>query len=184
MLAKAETQIDLRHYVLRTEPGAEFKAERHLKYAGFKPWVPSETLIQVRRTRTYWGEQGRKHEVTRPIFRGYVFIPLNAAWSFGPLYSTPGLCSSPFLLICGNPAVVPPHEVERLQALEIGRKGSPVQRLPYKVGDNIQIMEGPFRGFTAEIAKLDDDARIELLMFILGAKTKMHLSVEQIAPLN
>lgn len=184
MLAKTESTIDLRHYVLRTEPSGEFKAQRYLKATGFNPWVPSETITQVRRVRTYWGEVGRKHEVTRPIFRGYVFVPMNAAWSFGPLYTTPGLCSSPFLLICGQPAVVPSHEVSRLQNTEQGLKDAPLQGLPYKIGDTVQIAEGAFRGFTAEITKLDDEARIELLMYILGAKTKMHLGIEQISALN
>jgi transcriptional antiterminator NusG len=183
MLAKTETTVDLRHHVLVTEPGAEFKAQRHLKASGFDPWVPTEKIVQVRRVRTHWGEIGRKHNVIRPIFRGYVFVPLNMMWSFGPLYSTPGLRQSPFLLICGKPAIVPHHEVARLKSVEIDLKNAPVQGLPYVIGETVRITQGAFTGFTAEINRLDDRGRIELLMQILGAETKLHLAVEQIEKL-
>lgn len=179
----APSAIDLRHHVLVTEPGAEFKAERHLKARGFDPWVPSETVTQVRRVRTYWGDVGKKHSVTRPIFRGYVFVPLNTMWSFGPLYATPGLRASPFLLICGQPAIVPHREVERLKNVEQGLKDSPVQGLPYVIGETVRIAEGPFAGFTSKISNLDDRGRIELLMHILGADTKLRLQVEQVEKL-
>src|SRR5581483_8039009 len=146
MLAKTETDADLRKYVLVTEPGAEFKAQRHLKARGFDAWVPSERVTQVRRVRTIFGEIGRKIEIVRPIFRGYIFVPLNMAWSFGALYSTPGLRQSPFLLICGQPAVVPECEVARLQQVETDLKHAPLQGLPYRIGERVRITEGAFTG--------------------------------------
>jgi transcription antitermination factor NusG len=182
MLAKVETEIDLRHHVLVTEPGAEFRAERHLKAQGFEPWVPSETVTAYRTVRNYMGTTRRPHQVTRPIFRGYIMLPLNQAWSFGPFYGIPGLRATPFLIICGKPAVVPEREIARLQEAEQKLKGAPIEGLPYQVGDQVRILQGAFTGFAAEIAKLDDASRIELLMDLLGARTKIHLAAHQFEP--
>lgn len=181
MLAKSsDCSIDLRHYVLLTEPGAEFKAERHLKAQGFEPYVPQEVVIKYRTVQSrFGGRHQKKVETAKPIFRGYIFLPLNMAWSFGPIYSTPGLRQTPFLLICGKPAVVPTAEMERVYGREEKLKDAPIQGLPYKVGDQVRILAGPFAHFNAEIAKLDDEGRIELLMDILGGRTKTHVTAGQ-----
>ena len=184
MLAKVGADIELQHYVLVTEPGAEFKAERHLRADGWNPWVPRETIIRNHKVRTYWGEVNRPRQVVRPIFRGYIIVPLNMAWSFGPLYSTPGLRQTPFLLICGKPAVLRPHDVQKLIDAESDLKDAPIQGLPYHVGDKVQITQGAFAGFTAEIARLDDEARIELLMELLGGRVKTHVTARQIEAID
>lgn len=184
MLAKAETDVDLRHFVLLTEPGAEFKAQRHLQANGFEPYVPSERVTKFRSVRSYFGVTRREYDVQRPIFRGYLLLPLNLAWSFGPLYTTPGLRDRPFLMICGKPAILQDVDVERLKGAEAALKDAPIQGLPYKIGDQVRLLEGPFAGFAAEIVRLDDQARIELLMDMLGARVKIHTSARHIEAID
>lgn len=176
--------VELRHHVLLTEPGAEFKAERHLRADGFDPYVPTERVTGFRAVRTYFGIQRRKVETERPIFRGYIMVPLNRAWSFGRIHSMPGLRERPFLMFCGQPAVLSAADVERLRGAESALKDAPIQGLPFKVGDQVRILEGPFALFAAEIARLDDAARIELLMDMLGARVKVHVAADHIEALN
>lgn len=180
MLAKAETDVDLRHYVLLTEPGAEFKAHRHLRANGFDPYVPSERVTKFRSIRSMFGSFRREYEALRPIFRGYLILPLNMAWSFGPLYTTPGLRDHPFLMICGKPAVLKDADVERLRGAEEVLKEAPIQGLAFRIGDAVRYLDGPFAGFAAQIIGLDDQHRIELLMDMLGARIKVHTSARHI----
>src|SRR5688572_20068074 len=91
--------VELRHYVILTEPNAEFRARDFLIARGFKPYVPLEDIVTIRSMRSFWGTHRRKVEGVRPLFRGYLFLPLNIAWSFGPLYEAPGLKRpNPFLM--------------------------------------------------------------------------------------
>lgn len=170
---------DLRQYVLVTEPGAEFKAARHLTAEGFDPWVPHETVKKTRRFKTYWGESRKTIEVTKPIFHGYLFIPLNRAWSFGPFYSTPGLRKRPFLLIDGEPAVLNEFDVLKIQGAEQELRTAPIRGLRLNIGEQVRISDGPLTGFTATIEKLDDESRIGLLMDILGAKRRFLATADQ-----
>lgn len=183
MLARPETEIvDLRHYVLLTEPAAEAKVEKRLADQGFDPFVPKEKKTEVRSRHSMFGVSRYKIEITRPVFRGYVFVPLNLAWSWGPFYSTPGLRQRPFLMLCDRPAVVNTVDMAKLKGLDLALQNPESHGLPYQIGDQVKILDGPFMDFVAKVSKLDDADRIELLMDILGGNAKTHVTASQIAP--
>jgi hypothetical protein len=91
MAAPEHVDVNLRWHVLFTEPTAELKAAKYLDRLGFKPYVPIETKNIHRSIRTMFGVQRRECQSVRPLFRGYLFVPLNRAWSFGPIYTTPSV---------------------------------------------------------------------------------------------
>lgn len=185
MPAQIASQVDLAHHVLLTEPGAEFKAARHLRANGFSPYVPSERVTKFRTVFDVFRRASRvAYEAWQPIFRGYLILPLNMVWSFGPIYITPGLRQRPFLQICGKPAVLSDADVERLKGAEEALKSAPIEGLPYQVGDTVRYLDGPFAGHAALIARLDDRERIELLMEMLGGKVTIHTSARHIESLT
>lgn len=169
-----DRSIDLKHFVMLTEPNCEFKARDHLKdVLKFDPYVPSEEVVSYRPVHTTFGVQRRKVISAKPIFRGYLFLPLNMAWSFGPLYRVPGLRQGghPFLMQGGEHVVLNDVDVEKLRKAEYAIANPDDPCLPYKVGDRVRIVEGPFKDLVAQIKRLDAEDRIELLMDFLGRKT-------------
>jgi hypothetical protein len=171
MPAPAVDACELRHFVMLTEPNGEFKARDSLAVRGFEPWIPIEEYVGYRTIRRFYGVTRVKYDAARPVFRGYLFLPLNLAWSFGALYDCPGLRQNgnPFLTINERPATLSPIAVERIRRIEyaLTRTGKPTS--PYKIGDKV-IVDG-FEDTAAKIIKLDDKGRIEVLMDILGGQT-------------
>lgn len=181
---EADASIDLRYFVMLTEPNKELRAEAHLREMGFDPFVPKETKLQNYGIRSGWAKAVRKREVVKPIFRGYLFLPLNMAWRIGPIYSCDGLRQNGrcFYVRNGRHVTLRPCDVEALRqaervCAEIAKPGS-----SYKVGQDVRVVDGPFAGFAMKIAKLDDAARIELLCDIFNGSTKLYASVDQIEP--
>jgi transcription antitermination factor NusG len=170
---KREDSIDLRHHVLLTEPNLEFKARDYLHdELKFDPYVPSEDYVAFRDITTMFGVQRRKIEGTRPIFRGYLFLPLNVAWSFGPIYQTPGLRRNghPFMTHNGRHVVLPDYEIEKFAKLEYAINHPEAPILPFKVGDRVRIVDDAFMDMVLRVKRIDDEERIELMGDILGGR--------------
>jgi len=176
--------VDLRWHVLLTEPSCERRARDHLRdVLKLDPYMPAETVKQTRTARTIWGASRRQIVVERPIFRGYLFVPLNVAWSFG-LDRVPGLRQQPFLLSDGWPVTLSAVAIEKLRLIEyaLAHPGEPI--LPFKVGDRVRLVEGAFQSLVAEVARIDSEQRIELLMDILGGRSSVFVKAFQIEPLQ
>lgn len=180
------TDIDLKWYVLLTEPNRERIAAARLRGLGFDPYVPTFQKLTHYTVRSMFGVTRRQRKVERPLFPGYLFIPLNLAWSFGPLYDVCGLRGagkgkcSPFLKINGEFAII--SEVAMAIIRDVTHKVNNPDDLglPYKVGDQVRILDGPFADRFAQIQTLDDAERIVLLMELLGRKTTVFASSRQI----
>jgi transcription antitermination factor NusG len=176
--------VDLRYFVMLTEPNKELKAEKRLRDLGFDPFVPKETKLVNYGVRSGRSNATRKREVTRPLFRGYLFLPLNRAWRFGPIYDCDGLRPNGrcFYVRNGEHVVLRPCDVELLRhaervAAEMAKPGS-----VYKPGQSVKMVDGPFSDIVMKIVTLDDAGRIELLCELFNGTSKQYASVDQIEP--
>ena len=53
--------------------------------------------------------------------------------------------------------------------------------IPFIVGENVKVIDGPFNGFTGTIEKiLEDKKKVEVSVLIFGRKTPMELSFMQV----
>jgi transcription antitermination factor NusG len=116
-------------------------------------------------------------------------VPLNLAWSFGPIRDTPGVCRGQPFLLSGNgqPVVLDEDDVGLLRKIEytLAHPIAPAATLlPYKVGDRVMVVDGAFADRIGRIAELDDAERITLLMDIFGRKTRAFVSASQIVAAN
>jgi transcription antitermination factor NusG len=176
--------VELKNYVLLAEPNGEERARKFLKRHRFKPYVPMEKKVKTRVVHGVFGERRIKVETMRPIFSGYLFLPLNWDWDFGPVNACPGLRQegSKFMRMIGEdglpkPVTLTDADMKKIRHIE--ETISPT----HKVGDRVTVVDGPFMDLVAEISKLDDRGRIELVMDFLGKKTKFLANPSQITSL-
>jgi hypothetical protein len=184
LIEPEESAVDLRYFVMLTEPSKELRAEQNLKDLGFDPFVPKEIKIVNYGVRSGRSSAVRKREVIRPLFRGYLFLPLNRAWRFGPIYDCDGLRPNGrcFYTRNGEHVALRQCDVELLRqaeriSAELAKPGS-----VYKPGQSVRMVDGPLSDIAMKIIKLDDDGRIELLCELFNGSSKQYASVEQIEP--
>ncbi len=158
-------------FVVNTQPHKEALAIANLTNQGFATYCP------VVRRRIRHARQFR--DVLRPLFPGYVFVESafeKSAWR--PLLSTFGVRS---LVRSGdNPSWLDPRFIDALRARE--KDGAIVAPAsPYREGQQIRIVEGPFDGKVATILSLDEKDRLIVLMDILNRPVRVRLDARQIS---
>jgi len=53
--------------------------------------------------------------------------------------------------------------------------------IPFTVGENVKVIDGPFNGFTGSIEKVNEEKRkLEVMVKIFGRKTPLELSYMQV----
>ena len=123
---------------------------------GFEVYCP---LIKTVRQ---WSD--RKKKVQLPMFPGYVFVRVSEAERSQILMDT-GVLN--FIYWLGKPAIIRDNEIEAIK--EIAEFGNEVQinSEEFEKGKLVKIPEGPFKGMTGKIDKLDKK-RVIVLVEQLG----------------
>jgi transcription antitermination factor NusG len=178
------SDIELRYFVMLTEPNKELSAERRLINSGFDAYVPKETKIVNYGVRSFGTTAIRKREVTRPIFRGYLFLPLNIAWSFGPIHRCEGLRPNGrcFYVHNGKHVTLSARDIALLRYIEEALAQAVITGCEFKVGDKVRYAEGPLADIVLTIARLDDAERIELLSDLFKGSSTLFASARQLLP--
>jgi transcriptional antiterminator RfaH len=158
-------------FVVNTQPHKEALAIANLANQGFTTYCPL-VRRRIRHAR-------RSRDVLRPLFPGYVFVESafdKSAWR--PLLSTFGVRS---LVRSGDePSRLDPRFIEALRARENdGVIVAPAS--PYREGQQIRIVEGPFDGTVATILALDEKDRLIVLMDVLNRPVRVRLDARQIS---
>ena len=61
---------------------------------------------------------------------------------------------------------------------------SPTVNIPFSVGENVKVIDGPFNGFTGSIDVVNEEKRkLEVMVKIFGRKTPLELSYMQVEKL-
>ena len=158
--------------VAHCHANAEFKAETHLRRQGFEVYLP-----KFKTTRRH---ARRVENVIRPLFPRYLFIGFDAnSTHWRPIRSTVGVSH---LLTAGErPLVAPEWVVEQLRQREddsglfSGAGGN-----PFKKGDAIQIVTGPFADHVGIFDALNESQRVAVLLDIMGRQVKTLVPLEAI----
>ena len=132
-------------HVLYTKPRNEKKAASRLAEQGYHVYCP---LIK---TLKQWSD--RKKKVSVPMFPIYIFIKIEEAHRRDPLQD-PGVLN--YVYWVGQPALIREKEIDAIR--EIEEKGSEimVQGSGFEKGQFIEIPDGPFRGMTGTVDKVDN----------------------------
>jgi len=154
-----------------TKPQSEFKAQENLERQGYKTYLPT---VQSSRRRN-----GKHIKHTEVFFPRYIFIYLNKEtdnWS--PIRSTIGVAG--MVRFGGMPAVVPENMIANLKNNENEFGLQSLEKKELKLGDKIQIIDGPFEGYKAIYQKMKSTERVSVLLDIVGKNTQVTLSVHKL----
>lgn len=158
-----------RWYAVHTKPRQEHTALTHLERQGFTCYLPLICERRQVRRQTQW--------VSSAFFPRYLFARLDLArQNTAPIRSTQGVVG---LVRFGlEPAALPDGFVDRLR-LECGAGGM-TQVVEWQTGQALEVTAGPFTGLRAVFAARDGEARVIVLMDLLGATQRVTLHEHQL----
>ena len=171
-------------YVVRSVSGKENKIKEYIESditrLGLSDHVedilvPTEKVVQIR--------NGKKVSKEKNYFPGYIMIKANLSGEvphiirsitnvIGFLGETKG----------GEPVPLRPSEVNRLlgKVDELSEQTENIL-IPFKIGETIKVIDGPFNGFNGSIEKVNEEKRkLEVMVKIFGRKTPLELSYMQV----
>jgi len=167
-----------RWHIALIEPQRERISCHVLRQRGYEVYYPAFPKKTTR-------GQGAIRTEMRPFFPGYMFVNQSPrGWEW--LRTAPGVRTfNSLLMINGRYAILPDGEIQRIAEKEEGLIHQilhpPPRTLPYAVGDQVKVIDGPFGGWLATIETLDDEERISLLMDIFGRESRVFASHTQLA---
>ena len=133
--------------------------------------VPTETVTEIT-------DSGKRKEVERKIFPGYVIVKMvmtDESW-----YAVRNIrgCTG-FVGPSSKPIPLTEDEVARLG---IDNKAVEVS---YKVGDSVNIVDGPLEGFVGTVEAMDvEKNRVRVTVSMFGRETPVELELAQAEPVD
>lgn len=154
-------------YLLQCKPRQNLRAEAHLGNQGFTCYQP---LVQTERV-----QQGRRCDVTEPLFPGYLFIRLcRVTDNWAPIRSTRGVTR--LVGFNGTPHPVPDTVIAALRQ----RIAQQPRMAPLQPGDRVTITHGAFTDIEAIFKTYDGDERVVILLNLMHREQQLVLPVSSI----
>lgn len=170
-------------YVLRTFSGREKKVKQYLEQEierlGLEEKI-EEILIPTEQVFEMRGGQKRSRE--KRFFPGYILIHGHLDSSIlHVIDNTPNVIG--FLESGGEgPSPLRPDEVQRiLGRIDEAREAGEKPEIPYKVGDAVKVVDGPFSDFSGVVEEVfPEKAKVKVMVSIFGRKTPLELDYLQV----
>lgn len=166
-------------YAIHTYSGYEEKVADSIKQRSdsldmsdkiFDALVPKEKQIEIK--------NGKRKVVEKRIFQGYVLVQMKMtedAWYI--VRNTPNVTG--FVGSGVVPTPVSEDEMKKIQR----RMGveDPKHKIDFKVGEVVNIVDGPFKGFDGAINEIDSQkGKIKVLVNMFGRETPVELDGLQV----
>ena len=145
----------------------------HLEERLTQVLIPKEEVIEMR--------DGKKKAKTRVFFPGYMLVEMK-------------LDKATEHLILNTPQVInfvgPKNKPQPLRKVEVDRilgrvdqgKGTQVIEVPFKVGDSIKVIDGPFKDFSGVVRDINLEKRkVKVMVSIFGRSTPVELDFLQVS---
>jgi transcriptional antiterminator RfaH len=153
----------------RTQPQCERTAQRFLGQFGYETYLPRVRALRV--------NHGRRTEVRPPLFPNYIFVAITLQW-----YSArwaPGV-STLVMIDKATPARVPDRVIDEIRKRETNGAIDLIKPRPFRRGDRVRILKGPFTGRFAIFADMRPKERVEILLQLLGGEQRVTLAKKDI----
>jgi transcription termination/antitermination protein NusG len=168
-------------YIVHTYSGFEERVRENLnqridalamrdKFGEIK--IPTETLIEMK--------GGKKREVQRKFFPGYILVEMDMAddaWHL--VKNTPKVTG--FVGTGKKPTPLTPEEVEQILTQVVTTKEKPKPKHVYEHGEHVRIIDGPFSNFTGVVEEVNLDRNtLKVMVTIFGRSTPVELDFMQV----
>jgi len=156
-------------YVVATKSGEETVAKLNLENQGYPVFLPKLSLKKRR--------QGRWKDVKEALFPGYLFVSLALGFDDpAPIRSTLGCIG---LVSFGRVYTpVPRQLIETLQAAEAVTNNV---EAPFKPGDKVHFVVGPFAGVEAIFDMERGGDRAQVLLHLLGKVQQLTVDINEVS---
>jgi len=149
-------------FLVQTKPKQEGRALENLDRQGIRAFCPKVFVEKLYR--------GRRKVCKEVLFPNYLFVKFDrASVSAMSVSYTRGV--SRIVSFGDVPTQVPERLINQLQERVDQNRSGLISNLP-AAGDQLQIIEGPFRGLNAVFSQIDGDSRAVVLITILSQKVK------------
>lgn len=166
-------------YVIHTYSGYENKVktnlERRVESMAMEDKI-FEVVVPVEEEMDF--KDGKKKLVKKKIFPGYVLVHMimtDDSWYV--VRNTPGVTG---FVGSGNKPI--PLQEEELQAIrrQMGLEDQK-PKVAYEIGDNVQVIDGPFVNFTGTIEEVNlERGKLRVIVSVFGRDTPVELNFEQV----
>ncbi|MEK7472229.1 MAG: transcription termination/antitermination protein NusG [Patescibacteria group bacterium] len=166
-------------YVVHTYSGYEEKVAEAVRQRAdsldmadkiFQVLVPKEKQIEIK--------NGKRKVVEKRIFQGYVIVQMKLsedAWYI--VRNTPNVTG--FVGSGTEPTPISQDEMDKIMK-RMGRE-EPKHKFDYVVGEVVNIVDGPFKGFDGAINEIDaQKGKLKVLVNMFGRETPVELDGLQV----
>ncbi|HDI52136.1 transcription termination/antitermination factor NusG [candidate division KSB1 bacterium] len=176
-----KNDVEKKWYVVHVLSGHENKVKTYLeseiKNSEFandfgQVLVPSEEVIEMK--------EGKRRVKSRVFFPGYILVEMNMTKELQRLIrNIPGV--SGFLGSKDNPQPLRDEEVKRILGRVEASKERKSLAVPFKVGDPIRVIDGPFTDFTGFVEEVNEEKnKLKVMVSIFGRATPLELDFLQV----
>jgi len=161
-----------RWFLVQTKPKQEVRALENLERQGIKTFCPRVLVERLTR--------GKRRVSREVLFPNYLFVRFDqTATSAMSVSYTRGV--NRIVSFGDSPTQVPEQLIDQLQARVHQNASSLISNLPEE-GDQLQVLDGPFRGLNAVFSQIDGDSRAVVLITILSQKVRAVLPFSSLTP--
>ena len=168
-------------YSIRVISGKEKKIEEAIEWEvkdqGLgddieKIFVPTEKIVEMK--------DGKKKVKTKVFFPGYVLLKMNLTNSTRYLVENVNNVLN-FVGPKGKPQAMRPEEISRIVGVVEKSDDQEVFQSPFKVGDAIHVIDGPFLDFSGFIQEVNiEKQKLKVSVSIFGRPTPIELDYLQV----
>ena len=153
-------------YLLHCKAKQEDRAQLNIENQGYSTYLPKIAGQKIL--------HGKRIECLEPLFPNYIFIQLDdSTANFNALRSTRGVKG--FVRFGDGPAKIPDHVMQGIIAIEQHGQQDHAPQPVFKVGEKVQITEGPFAGFHAIYAITKGEERCLVFLDMLGQQQRIEI---------
>lgn len=168
-------------YSLRVISGKEKKIKEailfevlHSEYSEMvkEVLVPTENIIEMK--------EGKKKVRERVFFPGYLLIKMEITKESKFLVENiNGVIN--FIGSRGEPQPLKPEEISRIIGVVVGSKDFELVAHPFKTGDAVKVIDGPFMDFSGFVQEVNTDKqKLKVSVSIFGRPTPIELDYLQV----
>ncbi|HRN42303.1 MAG: transcription termination/antitermination factor NusG [Flavobacteriales bacterium] len=178
------TENSKKWYVVRAISGKENKVKKYIEdeivrnkltdYVS-QILIPTEKVYQIR--------NGKKINKERSFFPGYILIEADLIGEVPHVIrNVNGVIGFLGAEKKGDPLPLRMSEVNRiLGKVDELAESTEEMSIPFVIGENIKVVDGPFNGFSGTIEKINEEKRkLEVMVKIFGRKQPLELSFLQV----